>query len=112
MALLSVQQAKLTGTTVTYTAAAGGGDTFAPGSSDSVALRVKNGGGSGITVTIAFPGTTSYGANNPSVTTASIGAGAEAVIGPIPPAAIDNSTGLVSVTYSGVTSVTVAVVGH
>lgn len=111
MAQLAVQQASLSGTPVTYTAAAGGGDTFTL-PHDAVALRVKNGGGSPITVSVAFPGTTPYGVANPVRTTSSIAAAAEVVIGPIPPSAVDVSTGLVSVTYSGVTSVTVAVVGH
>lgn len=111
MALLAVQQATLSGAPVTYTAAAGGGDTF-PLPHGAVALRVKNGGGSAITVSTVFPGQTAYGVNNPVRTTSSIAAGAEVVIGPFPQSAVDTSTGLVSVTYSGVTSVTVAVVGH
>jgi len=45
------------------------------------------------------------------VTSTSIAAAADVTIGPIPPEAVDPSTGLVSVTYSGVTSVTVAAVG-
>lgn len=112
MALLSVQQATLSGTPVTYQAAAAGGDTFSPGSSDSVALRVKNGGASAMTASIQFPGQTPYGVNNPARQSSSIPAGTEVVIGPIPQSAIDTSTGLVSVTYSGVSSVTVAAVGH
>jgi hypothetical protein len=111
MALLAVQQASLSGTPVTYTAAGAGGDIFAL-PSDAVSLRIKNGGGSAMTATIAFPGTTSYGVANPSKTTSSIAAGAEVVIGPIPLTAVDPNTGLVTVTYSGTTSVTVAVVGH
>jgi hypothetical protein len=111
MALLPVQQASLSGTPVTYTAAAGGGDTFTV-PSGSTALRIKNGGGSAITASLAFPGTTSYGVANPSKTTSSIAAGAEVVVGPIPASAVDPNTGVASVTYSGVTSVTVAVVSH
>jgi len=49
---------------------------------------------------------------NPAKTTSSIAAGAEVVVGPIPGSAVDPSTGLASVSYSGVTSVTVAVVAH
>ena len=111
MAQLAVQQASLSGTPVTYTAAAGGGDTFAV-PSGAVGLRIKNGGGSAITATLAFPGSTSYGVPNPAKTTSSIAAGAEVVVGPIPGSAVDPSTGLASVSYSGVTSVTVAVVAH
>lgn len=110
MALLAVQQATLSGTPITYAAAAAGGDTFAPPGGTSTHLRVKNGGGSAITATLAFPGTTSYGVAKPAKQSASIAAGAEVAIGPIPAEAVDTSTGLVSVTYSGVTTVTVAVV--
>lgn len=112
MALLTVLQASLSGTVVTYTAAGAGGDTFAIGGSDSVCLRVKNGGGSAITASVQFPGTTPYGVANPARQSASIAAGAEVVIGPIPASAVDATTGLVSVTYSGVTSVTVVPVAH
>lgn len=110
MALLTVQQAVLKGTAVTFAAAAGGGDTF-PRPHDHVGLRVKNGGGSAITVTVVIPGTNSYGEPQPDVVSTSIAAAADVTIGPIPPEAVDSSTGLVSVTYSGVTSVTVAAVG-
>lgn len=111
MALLAVQQASLAGTPVTYAAASAGGDTF-PVPSSATSLRVKNGSGSPMTVTLAFPGTTSYGVANPSRTSASIAAGGEVVIGPIPQSAVDTNTGVASVTYSSATSVTVAVVAH
>jgi len=111
MALLTIQQATLNGTPITYTAAAAGGDTFAL-PHGAVGLRVKNGSGSAMTATIAFPGSTSYGVANPAKTSASIAAGAEVVIGPFPASAADATTGLVSVTYSSATSVTVAAVGH
>ena len=110
MALLAIQQAVLKGTVVTFTAAAGGGDTFAR-PHDHVGLRVWNGGGSAITVTVVIPGTNSYGENQPDVASTSIAAATNVIIGPIPPEAVDPSTGLVSVTYSGVSSVTVAAVG-
>jgi len=111
MALLSVQQASLAGTPITLTAAAAGGDTFAL-PHGACALRVKNGGGAGITVSVAFPGNTPYGVANPPRVTATIAAAADVLIGPIPLTAVDPVTGYVSVTYSGVTTVTVAVVGH
>ncbi|MGG5257460.1 hypothetical protein [Phycicoccus avicenniae] len=111
MALLSVQQASLDGKPITYGAAGAGGDTF-PVPHGAVALRVKNGSGSAMTATLAFPGNTAYGVANPAKQSASIAAGAEVVIGPIPQAAVDTSTGVASVSYSSATSVTVAVVGH
>lgn len=109
MALLSLQQALLRGTVVTLAAAGAGGDTFSL-PHEHVGLRVKNGSASSITVTIAVPGNTPYGVANPSVVSTAIAAGAEVLIGPIPLAAVDSSTGLVTVTYSSATSVTVGLV--
>lgn len=103
MALLSYQQPTLSGTTITYGAAAGGGDTI--GYQPNGVLRVKNGGGSSVTVTIVTPGNTQYGQADPDVPVA-VAAGTEKAIGPFPAAlAVD---GVISVTYSGTTSVTVA----
>lgn len=103
MAVLAYQPPKLAGTTITYTAAAVGGDTF--GLTGPGVLRVKNGSASPVTVTIITPGTTRYGQAEPDVPVV-VAAGAEAAIGPFPGGlAVD---GVVSVTYSAVTSVTVA----
>lgn len=110
MALLSVQQANTKGRVITYAAAAGGGDTFAV-PHDHVEFRVKNGGGSPITVTLVIPGNNVYGEPQPDIASTSIAAGAEVAIGPIPRLAVDGADNLVHVTYSGVTTVTVAVVG-
>lgn len=103
MALLTYQQPTLAGTTITYAAAAGGGDTL--GYTPTGVLRVKNGGGSPITVTVVTPGNTKYGQADPDIPV-SVAAAGEKAIGPFPAElAVD---GIVSVTYSGVTSVTVA----
>lgn len=109
MALLTAQVARLSGPAITYAAAAGGGDTFVI-PTDHTELRVKNGGGSPITVTLTVPGNTDYGVANP-VLTFTVAAGAEAACGPLPIARLTNpTTGVVNVGYSAVTSVTVAVV--
>lgn len=109
MAALSVQQATPSGLTPTYANAAGGGDTF-PLDGDT-AFIVKNGGGSPITVTIASKKTAVPGLSvaNQAVTVA---AGAESHILVDPAAFADPTSGLASVTYSAVTSVTVAAVRH
>jgi len=87
-------------------AAAGGGDAFAPGS--DVFCRVNNGGGSPITVTFATPGTVAglgIADGGGSVTNAQ-----SRLFGPFPaPIYADPTTGLVIVTYSGVTTVTIGV---
>lgn len=85
-------------------AAAGGGDAFLP--SDRTLLRVNNGGGSPITVTIVTPGSISGFAladAGGSVTNAQ-----SRLFGPFPAELFaDPTTGLCVVTYSGVTTVTV-----
>lgn len=109
MALLAAQTVSIAGTQATYTAAAGGGDTLAP--NDHAYLHVKNGGGSPITVTVVVPGNTKYGQAAPDVPVVVTNA-TEKFIGPFPPDLADPITGLVGITYSAVTTVTVAVVTH
>lgn len=110
MALLTLQSIISAGLTPTTVAATSGGDTIAPASSadDRTALYVSNGGGSPITVTIADPGKTQAG-NAGSAPAISVAAGAFMLI-PINPGQISASTGLASIAYSSVTSVTVAAV--
>lgn len=108
MALLARQQAKLAGTAITYSPAAAGGDSFAPG--DRTELRVKNGHTAAQSVTIVAPGKTRWGQPEPDITV-SVPAGAEYAFGPFPTELADPADGLVDVTYSGTTAMTVAVVG-
>lgn len=105
MAELSHQQVQITGTEVTYASAAAGGDTVKPG--DRVFLHVKNGDASDHTVTIGVPGTL-YGQAKADVGV-TVTAGEERMIGPLP-AKLQNSSGLVDISYDAVTSVTVAAV--
>ena len=68
--------------------------------------HVKNGGGSDITVTVDTPGTVDgLAIGNLAVV---VTAGEERMIGPFPPGVYNQSTGKIHVTYSAVTSVTVA----
>lgn len=106
MATLTVNTIPVTGmrTDNALVAAAGGGDAFAPG--PDVYFRCANGGGSAITITFATPGTLAGLAiadETRSVTNAQTWE-----FGPFPSELYaDPTTGLVTVTYSGVTSVTV-----
>lgn len=103
MALLTHQAPKLAGTTITYGAAAAGGDTL--GHTSGGVLRVKNASAGAVTVTVVTPGNTRYGQADPDIPV-SVAAAAEVAIGPFPAElAVE---GLVSVTYSAVASVTVA----
>lgn len=107
MALLVQQTAKIIGTTITYSAADAGGDTLAP--IGRGCLHVRNNSAGAVTVTVVTPGNTRYGQADPDVPV-TVAAGAEVAIGPFPQELADPSTRLVSVTYSAVASVTVALV--
>lgn len=104
MATLAIQPIDLDGVEPTYTAAAGGGDAMLPGKHNF--LHVKNGGGSSVTVTLVTP-ITAHGLAVDDQTVA-VPAGEERMVR-VPPERYRNpSTGLASITYSGVTTVTVA----
>lgn len=108
MATLTVQEVTRAGTTLTAAAAAGGGDKFLP--SDRTWYRVINGGGGAITVTFVTPGSVISDVPVSDVAV-SVGAGVTKDIGPFPADLFANpSDGLCDVTYSGVTTVTVAAV--
>jgi hypothetical protein len=105
MAALSTTVVPLTGAAVSYTAAASGGDTCQTG--QGILLLVKNGDSSSHTVTLATPGTVHGLAI--ADRTVTVAAGAETAI-PVTGDYRNASTGLASITYDGVTSVTVAVI--
>lgn len=108
MATLTVNPAKRSGNGVDLAgvAAAGGGDSF-PNTGAEV-LVIKNGGGSGITLTVVTPVTVDGLAV--ADLTATIAAGATAMVGPFPPGTYSDGSGNVNLTYSAVTTVTVSVV--
>ena len=110
MATLTTQVINRAGATITPVAAAGGGDAMSCGS--GMMLRVVNGGGSPITVTLNVPAARTYEPNvaitSPAV---SVTNGTTKEFGPIDAQTFqDPTTGLCSITYSAVTSVTVAAV--
>ena len=108
MATLTQQIVNRAGTVITPVAATGGGDAMACGQNNW--LRVVNGGGSPITVTLAIPaGAAGYPNTAYTSTAVSVTNGTTKEIGPIPgPLYQDPTTGLCTITYSAVTSVTVA----
>lgn len=108
MALLATQNVTRAGLAPTYSAAAAGGDEFTP-SKDTI-LHVKNGSAGALTVTVVTPKATEYGADIAD-TAVSIPAAGERVIGPFPYQHYANpADGKADITYSGVTSLTVAVI--
>lgn len=111
MAALTKVTPSLAGTATTPAAAAAGGDSVANPRGNTI-LRVVNGGGGSINVTLAAGANPTRPADGtfPSMTLSAaviaVAAGATRLIGPIPPA-YNDSGGNVQITYSGVTSVTV-----
>ncbi len=102
MALLNAQSPQITGTTPTYSAV-NSSDTLKYTNAPKV-LIVKNGGGGSINVTVVVPGS-KYGQANPDVVVA-VPASGERWIGPF--AADMAVDGVITVNYSGTTSVTAA----
>lgn len=107
MALLAAQQVTITGLTPTFAAAAGGGDTVTP--DERVFLRVKNTDAASKTVTVVVPGTV-YGQARPDVAVTVAATTGDVLIGPLVQDLANPSTGVVDITYSAVTNVTVAAV--
>lgn len=105
MADLAYQTSAATGVAITFASASAGGDKVLPDPRGVV--LVKNGDASAKTVTVVVPGT-KYGQALADITL-SVAAGAEAVFGPFADDLADTD-GKVALTYSAVTSVTVAAV--
>lgn len=114
MAVLTVVDVTEAGVTDGAASAAGGGDSFANPDDERTILCVINGGGSPITVTItpqttAAPGVPGYGDLTKGNGGGSVTNGTRKFFGPFPARTYNDANGRVLVTYSGVTSVTVAV---
>lgn len=106
MATLTVYTKDLDGLIATYVSAAGGGDVFP--NDGATQLHVKNGSGSPITVTVTAVKACNQGTLHDSVTI--ITAGDEAFIGVFEKKRFNNTSGQGAITYSGVTSLTIAAV--
>lgn len=106
MAQLTVQKSVPAGLNPTYDAAAAGGDTFL--NDGMTVLHVKNGGGSSINVTINSVTACDQGFDHDIVV--AVPNGGERLIGPLPTGRFNDTGGLASVSYSAVTSVTVAAI--
>lgn len=110
MATLSTQTMNLAGASVTYTAAASGGDKATP--SRRTFLHVKNEGASAVTVTVDDTlsvepsGAISF---DPDIEV-TIEAGADRFIGPIVETRFQGSDGLADISYDQVDSVSIAII--
>jgi hypothetical protein len=113
MAALTLQTIVEAGVTPSYASAAGGGDT-AKNDNGDVFLHVKNGSGGALTVTVTAQKTSAItpgmGSTTKSNVAVSVGAGSEEMIGPFAPLAFNNASGNLAITYSGVTSLTIAAI--
>lgn len=111
MATLSRQKVIIGGLTPSYASAAGGGDVV-DNSDGKTFLHVKNGSGGSITVTVTPQNpNVNTGSHGPAVVATvaiAIGAGSERMIGPFAKQAFNNSSKQLVITYSGVTSLTIA----
>lgn len=113
MAALTTQVVKETGLAPTYASCTGGGDTCTPGG--ATFLHVKNASGGALVVTVADDGTVMPGGVAAPTTAAdivvSVPGGGERMIGPITPERFARAAdGQAAITYSGVTSLTIAVI--
>lgn len=111
MATLTPQVVTRAGLGPTYAACTGGGDAAACGFDNF--LHVKNASGGAITVTLAIPAGAS-GFSSAAYTSTAVSVPAttgDRMIGPLNPQLYqDPTTGLCTITYSGVTSLTVALI--
>jgi len=101
MANLAIQNVSLTGLAPAFVAASGGGDSL--DNNGRTLLHVKNGGGVPITVTVDSTQPCSYGFDHDAAV--SVPAGAERILGPFPQGRFGSTA---NITYSAVTTVTVA----
>ena len=113
MATLTVQAIDLTtGLAPTFATAAAGGDEYA--NEGRTYLHVKNGGGAPITVTVTPTASVTddpqFGRIVPAARAFTVTNGAERILPFFAPGGYNNANGRVAVTYSAVTSVTVAAI--
>lgn len=92
------------GTAVTFVSAAGGGDTVTIGVGLKCRLIVRNGGGSSINVTLTGVRNCSAGFTHNTVVACAVG-DTDIVV---PGDCINPATGVITIAYSAVTSVTIA----
>lgn len=107
MATLTVSNINHTGLAPSFTAAAGGGDQFA--NDGRIFIYVKNAHTSGQTVTVNSQSNCSFGFDH-DVAVSVPATNGERLIGPFPTSRFNDSSGNVQITYSGVTSLTIAAI--
>lgn len=107
MAAIATQTMSQTGLVPSMQACSAGGDTYSPTS--QTFLLVKNADGSSHTVTVITTDVV-FGQNLPDIAVV-VAAGTTALLGPYDPGEVATpGTGLAAITYSAVTSVTIAAI--
>lgn len=112
MATLTVQEIVEAGLEASYDAATGGGDEFVNNGVEMI--HIKNESGGDITVTVTAQVTSSnkggFGLLTKSDSVVVVTAAEERFIGPFPITAFNDTNGKAQITYSGVTSLTLAII--
>lgn len=106
MAQLTIQTIATTGLAPTYAAAAAGGDAFL--NDGATYFHVKNGSGASINVTVNSVTACDQGFDHDQVV--AVPAAGERILGPFPSQRWNDASSNVNMSYSAVTSVTVAAV--
>lgn len=106
MATLTVQEITLSSLTPSYASADAGGDEFS--NTGRTFLHIINDGASSITATIDSRTNCSQGFDHNIEVT--VGASSEKMVGPFKPGRFNDDNGITDITYSAVTSVTVAAI--
>lgn len=109
MAVLSVNAVSRAGLNLTAALAAAGvsGDSWP--NTGAEYLAIMNGSGSSITVTLAYAATAVFDGATPTNKTVAVAAGKLLLIGPFPQVLYNDTNQRVTVTYSAVSDVTVAI---
>jgi hypothetical protein len=109
MALLSVQTVVRGGLTPSYDAADPAGDTFA--NDGNTMLHARNAGTAARQVTVRSQVANPPPGTSPADVVVTVPAGGEVMVGPFPPSAFANQSGLAEVAYDDAADVTVAAIG-
>lgn len=107
MATLTMQKPTLSGIALTYSNCSAGGDEFV-NNSGRVCIHVKNGNTAAQTVTVNSQKPCDQGYDHDVVV--SIPASSDRLIGPFTTDRFNDANGKVQITYSGVTSMTIAAI--
>lgn len=106
MADIAAQKISLAGLAPAFSNASAGGDTFL--NDGKMTAHIKNGGASPITVTVVAKNKCSHGFLHDAQVT--VAAGETKIVGPFPPDRFNDENGKVTLNYSAITSVQVAIV--